>query len=176
MARPGDPLRNPAADPASDHHVRNPDTAGGSMLDPACCRGRQPDRGTSHPRDDTTGVRSRHDGGSGVAIGAPCYARSPWRSPRTDTAANRRCLRRGPASARRAHGALRVFAATEAAPRPHNDGRRPACILAPDPPDCAARQRAHSSVVEHRPFKPRVEGSKPSGLTHNSARPHRPEA
>src|SRR3954462_14021611 len=42
---------------------------------------------------------------------------------------------------------------------------RPACILAPDPPDCAARQRAHSSVVEHRPFKPRVEGSRPSGLT-----------
>src|SRR5262249_22221538 len=26
-------------------------------------------------------------------------------------------------------------------------------------------RRAHSSVVEHRPFKPRVEGSKPSGLT-----------
>lgn len=26
-------------------------------------------------------------------------------------------------------------------------------------------RRAHSSVVEHRPFKPRVEGSRPSGLT-----------
>src|SRR6185436_12213354 len=39
----------------------------------------------------------------------------------------------------------------------------------------AARLRAHSSVVEHRPFKPRVEGSRPSGLTLTN-RPLRPEA